>query len=155
MYLRPITIYDFDLVLEWAQNPELDEYFRRTPPLCDWATPEKFLAQMGDQYIVVKEGAAVGLLSMGIDDPQSRTVKWGVLLAKKDAGDSTRVNNLVKQIAFDKLGCNRLICIILSHREGIKKNLLAAGYQYEGTFRNSCWYRGKLHNEDQYGLLRE
>lgn len=155
MYLRPVTIQDFDLVISWAQNPELDEYFRRTPPVCDWAEPNKFMAQMGDKYIVIKDDNAIGLLSMGIEDVLSRTAKWGVLLAKRESGDSTKLNNLVKEIMFDRLGCNKLFCIILSHREGIKRNLEKAGYKYEGTLRKSCLYRGKLVDECLYSLLKE
>ena len=154
MYLRPVTIHDFDMIIEWAQDPQLDEYFRRTPPLCDWATPEKFLAQMGDKYIVVKDVEAVGMLSMGIEDHLSRVAKWGVLLAKKERGDSTRLNNIVKEVLFNRLGCNKIFCVILSHRDGIKHNLEAAGYKYEGTLRRSCLYRGALVDECVYSILK-
>jgi RimJ/RimL family protein N-acetyltransferase len=154
MHLRPVTIEDFNMVLEWAQDPNLDEYFRRTPPLCDWAEPSKFMQQMGDKYIVMKNNNAIGLLSMGIEDHLSRTAKWGVLLAKKDRGDSNKVNEVVKNILFDKLGCNKIFCIILSHRDGLKQNLEDAGYEHEGTLKKSCLYRGKLVDECLYSLLR-
>lgn len=155
MYLRPVTIQDFDLVISWAQNPELDEYFRRTPPVCDWAEPNKFIAQMGDKYIVIKDDNAIGLLSMGIVDQLSRNAEWGLLLTKKEKEDSTKVEQIVRDILFDKLGCNRLFCRILSHRDGIKRNLEKAGYKHEGTFQRSCLYRGQLVNECIYGIVKE
>jgi RimJ/RimL family protein N-acetyltransferase len=155
MYLRPVTIQDFDLVISWAQNPELDEYFRRTPPVCDWAEPNKFMMQMGDKYIVVKEDETIGLLSMGIVDQLSRNVEWGLLLIKKEKEDSTKVEQIIRDVLFNKLGCNRLFCRILSHREGIKRNLEKAGYKHEGTLRKSCLYRGKLVDECLYSLLKE
>lgn len=155
MYLRPVTIQDFDLVISWAQNPELDEYFRRTPPVCDWAEPNKFMTQMSDKYMVVKNNEAVGMVSMGIIDQLSRSAEWGVLLAKKAKEDSTKVEQIVRDILFNRLGCNRLFCRILSHRDGIKRNLEAAGYKHEGTLTNSCLYRGHLVNECIYGVTRE
>jgi RimJ/RimL family protein N-acetyltransferase len=155
MHLRPVTIEDFNLVIEWAQDPQLDEYFRRTPPVCDWAEPSKFMQQVGDKYIVVKNGEAIGMLSMGIDDPLSRTAKWGVALAKKEPGDSVILNTMLKDIFFNRLGCNKIFCIILSHREGLKQILKANNYKHEGTFRKSCLYRGKLVDECVYSLLKE
>lgn len=155
MHLRPTTIQDFTTVIEWANNPELDEYFRRVPPVCDWATPEKFLAQMGDKYIVIKNGEVVGMVSMGIVDQLSRSAEWGVLLTKKDREDSTKVEKIIREILFNRLGCNRLFCRILSHRDRIKQNLEAAGYKHEGTLQSSCLYRGQLVNECIYAITRE
>lgn len=154
MHLRPITIEDFNMVIEWAQDPRLDEYFRRTPPVCDWAEPSKFMQQMGDKYIVIKNGEAIGLLSMGIEDHLSRTAKWGVVLAKKERGDSVKLNELLKEIFFNKLGCNKIFCVILAHREGLKQILLDNNYTHEGTLKQSCLYRGKLVDECIYSLLR-
>lgn len=155
MHLRPITIEDFNMVVEWAQDPRLDEYFRRTAPLCDWAEPNKFMVQMGDKYIVVKDGESVGLLSMGIEDHLSRTAKWGLLLAKKERGDSNKLNDLIKDILFNKLGCNKIFCVILSHREGLKRILEDAGYEHEGTLKKSCLYHGELVDECIYSILRK
>lgn len=155
MYLRPITIEDFNMVVEWAQDPRLDEYFRRTAPLCDWAEPNKFMLQMGDKYIVVKDGESVGLLSMGIVDHLSRSAEWGVLLVKKDREDSAKVELLVRDLLFNKLGCTRLFCRILAHRDRIKQNLETAGYIHEGTLKKSCLYRGELVDECIYAILRK
>jgi len=156
MYFRRVTSQDLPLLIEWATDERYDEFFRRTPPACEWSHPGVIENMFSNYYFIMKNGREIGLASMGIEDAYSRTFKAGAMMIKEHTmADSLEMMHYIADLAFNKLVMNRITMLVLSHRRKLQERLLGYGFKLEGVFKESALHRGKLVDEHQYALRRE
>jgi|GEM_PF-2960316 len=156
MYFRRLTAQDLPLVIEWAQNEKYDEFFRRTPPLCDWAHPGMFENIFSQYYMIVESDKNLGLVSMGVEDPYAKTFKAGAMMVSEHTMEqSWAMLQQLLDLAFNKLSMHRVVMVVLSTRTKLHERLKKAGFELEGVFKESTLHRGKLVDEHLYALRRE
>lgn len=156
MYFRRVTSQDLPLLIEWAQDERYDEFFRRTPPICEWAHPGLVEGVFANYYVIMKNGQELGLASMGVEDPYAKTFKAGAMMIKGHSmEDSKYMMDLMADLAFNKLCMHRIIMIVLANRFKLHERLKGYGFELEGIFRESTLHRGKLVDEHLYALRRE
>lgn len=156
MHFRRVTSQDLPLLIEWAQDERYDEFFRRTPPICEWAHPGLVETTFANYYVIVKDGKELGLASMGVEDPYAKTFKAGAMMIKGHSmQDSKQMMDLIADLAFNKLSMHRIVMVVLAHRIKLHERLVNYGFELEGVFKESSLHRGKLVNEHQYALRRD
>jgi RimJ/RimL family protein N-acetyltransferase len=156
MHFRRVTSQDLPLLIEWATDERYDEFFRRIPPVCEWAHPALVESSFANFYVMMKDGRELGLASMGVEDPYAKVFKVGGLLTAGHTMDESKLMlDYMVDIAFNKLSMNKIITVILAHRHKLHERFLGYGFKLEGLFRESALHRGKLVDEHQYALRRE
>jgi len=154
--LFQLTPEVYPAVIQWAETPELSEYFRRAAPVMDWAT--NIPQAMGLCYIIYEDTKPVGLIQLLSNDNRARSIEVAMLIDKASCTDRRVVSKeAYKQIAqyvFYYLDYNKIYMKILSHRDKLTRRLEAAGWQVEGHLRHSCFYKGQLVDETILGLFR-
>lgn len=155
MYLRRVTTQDLPLLIEWAQDERYDEFFRRTPPLCDWNHPNLVESTFSNYYIIMKNGKELGLASMGVEDPFSKSFKvGGMMIHNHTMQESKELMDHMLDIGFNQLLMNRVTTVVLAHRVKLQERLTNYGFRLEGIFKESALYRGKLTDERLYAIRR-
>lgn len=156
MHFRRVTSQDLPLLIELAHDESYDEFFRRTPPTCEWSHPNLVESTFANYYFMVKDGKEIGLASMGIEDPFAKVFKVGGLMIKGHTMEESKLMlDYMVDLAFNKLSMNKIVTLILSHRTKLHERFLKYGFRLEGVFKESALHRGKLVDEHQYALRRE
>jgi len=155
MHFRRVTSQDLPLLIEWAHDESYDEFFRRTPPACEWSHPNLVENTFANYYIIMKDGKELGLVSMGIEDPYAKTFKAGAMMIKGHTmQESLQMMNLIADLAFNRLAMHRIVMVVLSTRIKLHERLVGYGFRLEGVFKESSLHRGKLVDEHLYALRR-
>lgn len=156
MYFRRVTSQDLPLLIEWASDERYDEFFRRTPPTCEWSHPALVESMFANYYFMMKDGQELGLASMGVEDPYAKVFKVGGMLKVGHTMEESKLMlDYMVDLAFNKLSMNKIVTVILSHRTKLHERFLGYGFKLEGVFKESALHRGKLVDEHQYALRRE
>jgi len=156
MHFRRVTSQDLPLLTEWAHDERYDEFFRRTPPACEWSHPGLVESTFANYYMVMKDGRELGLASMGVEDPFAKVFKvGGMLITGHTMAESRQVLDYMVDLAFDKLLMNKIVTVVLSHRKKLQERFMAYGFKLEGVFKESSLHRGKLVDEHLYALRRD
>jgi len=155
--LLPLTPEVHIQVLLWAEKPELREYFRRSPPIMDWATTVD--KAMGWCYVIYEDLKPVGIVQLLNQESQARSIETAVMVDKDLCSDRKLVSlQIYKQIAqyiFFYMDYNKMYMKILAHREKLASRLKSGNWIVEARLRRSCKFEGQLVDELVLGLLKE
>lgn len=155
MYFRRVTTQDLPLLLEWAQDKRYDEFFRRTPPVCEWANPHQVESAFPTHYLVVLNNDIIGFVALTFEDPFAKSMRFGMMLVEEKRQHLKEVKEYIENLCFNELAANRLSCVVLTHREKLIERLCGYGMDVEGVLKNSSFYRGKLVDECLLAVTRE
>lgn len=159
VYLQSVTFEDVEQVQAWYKDPELQEYFRRYPPLEEWRLPEQTLQGLGAGFAIFEGAQLVGLCQTVNYDPSAKSVEVGLLVDTKKASNREAVSReaytQLAEYLLNGLGYRKLYMKVLTHRTKLVKRLASGCWKVEGELRDSCTFKGKLLNEYLLGLLKK
>ena len=157
--LLPLTADAAPLVLSWAEDERLSEYFRHFPPRIEWSQADKMLQVFTHTYLVALDSELIGLVGFSQVNTAAKSVDMGFMLAHKHLEDSAEVSwkvglEMLKYV-FEDLRYHRATCRVLTHRVDLKKRIESYGWKLEGTLKQSCYYRGEYCDEALYAITRD
>jgi RimJ/RimL family protein N-acetyltransferase len=157
--IRLTPISDYSSIREWANDPELAEYFRRYPPTFVWDSPEILKQAFVGSFYICDEDQVIGLISMLGVDQQNRNMEFGGLVDKKRCPKRARAfieaSRQLADYGFEYLQLNKIYCRILSTRKDLARLLAIHGFQKDGNLRQNIFYKGELRDELVFSLLRD
>jgi len=155
MHFRRVTSQDLPLLIEWATDERYDEFFRRTPPVCEWANPHQVETAFPSHYMVLDESKEIGLVGLNFDDPFAKSLRFGMMVIAEQRHRLKDIKDYIENLCFNQLSANRLSCVVLTHRDKLIERLCSYGLEVEGVLKASTLYRGKLHDECVLAVTRE
>lgn len=155
MYFRRVTSQDLPLLIEWATDERYDEFFRRTPPVCEWANAHQVESAFPTHYVVLDNDEAIGLVALTFEDPFAKSLRFGMMVTVEKRDRLKDIKDYIENLCFNSLQANRLSCVVLMHRQKLIEKLCSYGLEIEGITKQSSLYRGKLHDECILAVTRE
>ncbi len=154
--LKDIQGYE-QLIIQWASDPLLKEYFRRYPPSHIWAHCVRDV--FPGSHIIVVDDEPVGLASLFNIDSISKKAEIGILVDPNKCPNRAKIAvqamRQVVEYAFDYIGLNKLYCYILPHRDDLRLLLGLYGFKQEGELKEHLFWEGSYHDELLMGLLKK
>lgn len=154
------TNQHIDLIKQWAQCPQMKEFFRRHPPLFTWDDTQVIAQAYQTSYIIRQDDQPVGLITLANFDPQHKKVELGLLIDKERITQEpqTIYLNACKQVAnyvFNYLGYEKIYTLVLKHRTRLMRVMELGGFKSEGVLRHNIFWNGEFHDEMLFSLLKE
>ncbi|MBI3050933.1 GNAT family N-acetyltransferase [Candidatus Woesearchaeota archaeon] len=165
--LRPLRPSDaIDIYLN-VRHRAISRYTENIPYPYPRKAAEKFIAKSalawkkkeGYAFAIVsrKKAELIGLISLNKVDWKARRATIGYWLGKKHWGKGimSAAVRMALQFAFAKLRLNKVEATAFEENRASNRVLQKAGFSHEGTVRQHILRFGRLHNINQYGLLRQ
>lgn len=154
--LIPYGDEHYEVLRGWLSAPELRPYFRRYPPCGTWLSQASARQTFANTFLVEKDGALAGCVTLANVDLQARRAEFGVALVPQSGRREIAVEAFRQlfSYAFDYVGLNKLYCNLLTDRADLHPILEHYKFQREGTLREHTFFDGRFHSEDQFSLLR-
>jgi RimJ/RimL family protein N-acetyltransferase len=153
--LIPFNVDAAVQVIQWAERKDMQDFFRRFPPVMDWCDVNKVMQLFGSHYLITVDGAVVGLCQLGQWDQYAKSAEISMIIDQNMVSNRPAVSEEAAQqltnYAFDHVGCEKLYVKILTTRKTLCRRFIEYGFQVEGTLRNSI----KGQDEWLLGLLKE
>ncbi|MDG1331220.1 MAG: GNAT family protein [Crocinitomicaceae bacterium] len=123
---------------------------------------EKFIADTQSTHpptrlCIEKDGVYVGNIGLHPStDIYRKNAEIGYFIGENFWGQRIASQAVIMMVdyGFEKLQINRIEAGVFDYNIGSRKVLENAGFQYEGTSRQSVFKNGKYHDELKYGILK-
>lgn len=149
--LQPFSTEHASLLMQWASRSSNSEFFRRIPPLMNWATPEATLALWKGSWTILEDGRPVGIGIASFGTQADRSCEVGLMIDADASSQRSLTSALAMRQAFeycfDYCNVHKITMRVLTTREGLKQNLLKLGCSVEATLRDSIFFQGEYHDE--------
>ena len=135
---------------ELYQDPDYASFFRHYP-----------------LFLTYDEFLQTSIYSKGIDDergvalysvyPRCRQAKLSIVVEKNRQGNGLGVS-LAKDVCsylFNDLNMNTVIMEVSVSDVNTNRIVRKGGFDLEATYKDSCFYGGKFHNENRYVMTKE
>ena len=157
--LQTPTMADVEQIQKWYQDPELAEYFRRFPPLCEWRLPEQTLAGITPGLVIYEGSKLVGLCQLVGYDASVQSTDIGLLVDNSLCTNRKEVSQQayiqITDYLFGALDYTKLYMKVLPHRTKLIARLQEGGWSIEGRLRDSVKFKGEFKDEILLGLLKK
>lgn len=150
--LRPITMEDTPLIVQWRNNPEVKKQFifreTFTSDMHRHWMETKVAAGEVIQYIIEEAGAGkpVGSVYFRDIDRRHNCAEYGIFIGENVArgkGIGTEAARLFLYFGFHTLGLHRISLRVLASNQLACKSYEKVGFQYEGRFRDMVCLEGE------------
>ena len=160
--LRSLGSDDKDRLLAWRNSPEVSAYMYTDHQI----TPEEherwFAGALVDTrrayWIIVMDGAPVGMANLYDIDRPNRRCAWAYYLAEpsvRGKGVGGYVEYLVIERVFGEFGLRKLWCEVLESNRGVWRMHQKFGFKQEAHFRLHVLKNGEMADVLGLGLLVE
>lgn len=153
--LRPITMEDTPLIVQWRNVPEVRQQFIFRETFTDemhkhWMETKVASGEVV-QYIIedAVTNKPVGSVYFRDISEQHHCAEYGIFIGDGNArgrGIGTEAAQLFLAYGFDVLGLHRISLRVLADNRIAYRSYEKAGFQYEGRFRDNVFLDGKYHD---------
>lgn len=151
--LRPITLEDTELIVNWRNRPEVRKCFVFQKPF----TAQMHLQWMENkvrtgevvQYIIEEKESdkPIGSIYFRDIDRENRCAEYGIWIGeatRQGRGYGTEAAKLFCEFGFSGLGLHRIFLRVFAENTRAIQSYLKVGFRQEGTardcvFRNGCY----------------
>lgn len=170
VYLRMFNENDYIQLYKWRNDPDIQRLvsgpfkYVSLEMEKEWVK-SKMLSNRVDIYLAIcvigKDGneQMIGYTSInGIDNACKKAELGGILIGEKKYHNGVIVYQVglkTLELAFDHLGLNRLSNSCLAEHTTSVTQILARGFQLEGTLRKSVFKNGCFHDQYIFSILKE
>jgi ribosomal-protein-alanine N-acetyltransferase len=159
--LRPFILHDVNDVFSWASDERVTKYLT-WPPHADLAETEKivkevFLNRPNFYAITLKEEPrCIGCIELRLC-PEHDKASFGYVLNRNywNRGYMTEALKLILELAFSKLGLNRVESNHYAGNEASGRVMEKCGMKFEGKGRKEVKIKGIYHDVLHYGILKD
>ncbi len=161
--LRLLNESDWELFLELNTCPNIMKYVYE--PFSVEEAKARFEARIkpwdkkSDQWLCLTieeqgSGKKLGSIGLKITNQQAKIAEIGYLLKTEvhGKGIASEALKLIKEIAFNRIGLNKLVAMCSSDNIGSYKTLEKAGFYREGCLQQNSKIGNKYVNDYIYGL---
>lgn len=159
--LRLLEPADSPRLLAWRNSPEVAAYMYTDHRISQAEHDRWFAAVRAAEdrryWIILMEGAPVGLANLARIDPAARRCEWAYYLGEastRGRGLGSRIEYIVLRHVFETLGLNKLCCEVLLDNEGVWKLHETFGFLREALFREHVFKAGRFQDVVGLGMLR-
>lgn len=165
--LRQLEAKDIDGMLEWMHSEESKGIFQKDMSGITYENAQNFVrTSQGDtfsegfiHFAVVDEGddEYLGTISLKNIDPENSCAEYAVSMRAKarGTGASMAATKAILNIAFLKYNLHRVYLNVLTTNERANKFYRKAGFDFEGTSRDSLCIRGEFKSLNWYSMIKE
>jgi UDP-4-amino-4,6-dideoxy-N-acetyl-beta-L-altrosamine N-acetyltransferase len=160
--LRDLIEADAEHLCRWRQDPEVNRWMCDSPPQDIEAWGQWIRGFLTDPdrrgWIVTRNGAPVGFLSLTGLEGAHRRAEWGWYIGDAEArgrGVGRAAQALGLDRAFDELGLEKVWAEVLADNDAALKAQAAAGFQREGYLRSHAFKDGRFRDVVLLAILAE
>lgn len=161
--LRPVKEDDFQLFLNWFNNPDVLQYVAWYLPMTEMYE-RQWIANLSKPHsnkvvfvIVMPPGIPIGTCGLHSIDYHHQVATFGIVIgatAEQGKGYGYQAGKLLIKYAFEELNLHRLNSDVLDYNERSIKLHKKLGFIEEGRMRKCKFKKGKFHDLIVFGLLR-
>ncbi len=166
MKLRRLEEKDAEGMLEWIQDPEIQQGFRFNAAeknmesvLCFIRESDVELIDGNDiHYAIADENDEyLGTISLKGVNLTDKKAEYAISLRRRAQGKgiASAATREILRLAFEEYGLERIYLNVLSENERAIHLYEQIGFVYEGAFRNHLLLKGKYKTLKWYGMLKE
>ena len=159
--LRRLKEKDIPGMLEWMQDPEINQWFRFDAAKMTTERARDFIAgsfsEQNRHYAITDDtNEYIGTISLEDIDMENRHALYAISVrsAYQGLGIAMEATELLFEIAFHELELERVYLNVLSDNIRAKRFYEKAGFRYEGCFHHHLWLGGEWRDWDWYAILR-
>lgn len=163
--LRMLQESDCIGMLEWINDPEINQYFRfdsssfNHKKVLEFIKESEDLAKAGVCYHFAvadeKDNGYLGTISLKNIDKEAKSGEYAISLRKRAQGQGIafEATNALLKTAFVTLNLNRVYLNVLSDNSKAIRFYERYGFIYEGEFRDHISVKGSVHSLKWYSIL--
>ena len=162
VYIRPITLEDTDLIIEWRNSEAVRPYFIYQKPF----TKEGHINWLhtmietgcGYQFIVctIDEDKPIGCTYLRDYDRDHNKIEYGVFLGSEEVkgkGIGTEILGLTVQFAFETLGVHKVFARAFSDNLASINSFIKGGFTKEAYLKDEVYVNGQYRDIVLLGLI--
>ena len=152
VYLRPITLADTDLIIEWRNSEAVRPYFIYQKPFTreghiNWLNT-MIETGCGYQFIVctIEEDKPFGCTYLRDYDREHNKIEYGVFLGfeeVKGKGIGTEILGLTLKFAFETLGVHKVFARAFSDNPASINSFIKGGFEKEAYLKDEVYVNGQ------------
>lgn len=152
VYLRPITVDDTDMIIEWRNSEAVRPYFIYQKPF----TREGHLNWLktmidsgrGYQFIVcdIEDDQPIGCTYLRDYEKEHHKIEYGMFLGTnlvKSKGVGTEIVALTLKFAFETLNVHKVMCRIFADNPASIKSCIKGGFEEEALLKDDVYVNGQ------------
>lgn len=153
--LRPITVADTELIVNWRNMPEVraNFIFRQEFTVQMHLNWMKTKVETGEviQYIIedMEDNVPVGSVYLRDLDYIHESAEYGIFIGQSSArgkGLGSEATKLYVDFALNTIGLHRVFLRVLAGNDAAYRSYLNAGFVEEGVFRDMVKLDGQFHD---------
>ncbi len=162
IYLRPITVEDTDMVLEWRNSKTVVENFIYRKPITksehlDWLK-NKVDKGLVYQFIICDnvENTPYGCVYLPHFDEENNKAECGIFLGeneKRPRGIGAEAMKLALDYCFEQLDFHKVVTRVLAFNKASLRMNEKAGYTQEAYLKDELYIDGKYEDVVLFGAV--
>lgn len=161
--LRKLQKKDADLMLEWMNDPDINQFFSFAGKQTTKVSVLEFIAEAQDfsedrHYAVQDEfGEYLGTISLKNIDVKNKNAEYAICLRKKCIGTGVAKDATLEllKIAFEELALEKVYLNVFADNIRAIKFYKKIGFVHEGTSKKHRYRAGRLVDLEWFAIFKD